>query len=110
MLHAYNEAQVFGFTRYTSCHRGGTFGEHPLGRACDHAASVNGFGGVATGGDKAYGDRLASFYIYNAEELAVQYVIWFNQIWMPSTGWRAYGGVGGDPSSDHTNHLHISIR
>jgi hypothetical protein len=109
MLHAYNEAQLFGFTRYTSCHRGGTFGEHPLGRACDHAASPNGFGGVATGGDKAYGDRLASFYVFNAEALGVQYVIWFRQIWMPSTGWRSYGSQDGTPSGDHTNHVHISM-
>ena len=110
MLHALDEAKTFGFVRYTSCHRGGTFGEHPIGRACDFAASVNGFGGAAVGGDKAYGDRLASFFVHNATALAVQYVIWYRQIWFPGTGWRAYGGSGGDPASDHTNHVHVSIR
>jgi peptidoglycan DL-endopeptidase CwlO len=108
-LHALNEMQVFGFTRYTSCWRSGTFGEHPLGRACDMAAQPNGFGGVATGVDKEYGDRLASFLVHNASALGVQYVIWYRQIWINGS-WRAYSGAGGDPSSDHTNHVHVSIR
>lgn len=110
MLHAYEEARLFGFTRYTSCYRGGSFGEHPLGRACDFAAQPNGFGGVATGSDKEYGDRLASFFVTNADRLAVQYVIWYRQIWMPGTGWRSYSGSCGDPNCDHTNHVHVSIR
>jgi hypothetical protein len=109
-LHAYKEARIFGFTRYTSCWRSGSFGEHPAGRACDFAASANGFGGVAFGNDKTYGDRLASFFVANADGLGVQYVIWFRQIWFPGVGWRAYGGGGGDPASDHTNHVHASIR
>ena len=110
MLHAYNEAQLFGFTRYTSCHRGGGFGEHPLGRACDFAASVNGFGPAATGNDKTYGDRMASFFIHNANALGVQYVIWYRQIWFPGSGWSSYGGADGTPANDHTNHVHVSIR
>jgi peptidoglycan DL-endopeptidase CwlO len=109
-LHAYNEARIFGFTRYTSCWRSGTFGEHPLGRACDFSAQPHGFGGAATGGDKEYGDRLASFFVTNADRLGVQYVIWYYQIWFPGSGWRAYGGAAGDPASNHTNHVHVSIR
>jgi len=110
MLHAYNEARIFGFTRYTSCFRSGDFGEHPLGRACDFAASPNGFGGAAVGSDKTYGDRLASFFVHNANALGVQYVIWYREIWFPGVGWRAYGSAGSDPASAHTNHVHISIR
>lgn len=109
MLHAYNEAQIFGFTRYTSCYRSGTFGEHPLGQACDHACSPNGFGGVAAGGDKEYCDRLASFFVYNATAFGVKYVIWYRQIWFPSSGWRTYGSADSTPSGDHTNHVHISV-
>jgi hypothetical protein len=109
MLHALEEARLFGFTRYTSCYRSGTFGEHPQGRACDFAASANGFGGAAFGSDKEYGDRLASFFVHNADALAVQYVIWYRQIWFPGIGWRAYGSADGTPSGDHTNHVHISI-
>jgi hypothetical protein len=110
MLHAYNEARIFGFTRYTSCWRSGSYGEHPSGRACDFAASPNGFGGVAVGNDKIYGDRLASFFVANADGLGVQYVIWYRQVWFPGNGWQTYGGGGGDPASDHTNHVHASIR
>jgi hypothetical protein len=110
MLHAYNEARIFGFTRYTSCWRDGSFGEHPLGRACDLAVSPNGFGGVAFGSDKTYGDRLASFFVHNANALGVLYVIWYREIWFPGNGWRAYGSGYGDPASEHTNHVHVSIR
>jgi len=110
MLHAYNEAQLFGFDRYTSCYRSGTWGEHPLGRACDFATSYSGFGGVAYGEEKVYGDKLASFFVANADALGVLYVIWYREIWFPGSGWRTYGSAGGDPASDHTNHVHVSIR
>ena len=109
MLHALQQAQAAGFTRYVSCHRSGGSGEHPKGRACDFAAQKGGFGGVATGGDKAYGDNLAAYFLKNAKPLAVMYVIWFRRIWLPATGWRTYNGGNGDPSSDHTNHVHLSV-
>lgn len=109
-LHSLNEAQLFGFTRHTSCWRGGDFGEHPKGRACDYSTSNSGFGGAATGADKTYGDRLASFFVHNANALGVQYVIWYRQIWFPGSGWRTYGGSDGTPNGDHTNHIHVSIR
>ena len=37
------------------------------------------------------------------------YVIWYRQIWLPSSGWKSYSGGNGDPSSDHTNHVHLSV-
>jgi peptidoglycan DL-endopeptidase CwlO len=40
----------------------------------------------------------------------VQYVIWYRQIWLPSSGWKSYTRAYGDPSSDHTNHVHLSMR
>lgn len=108
-LHAYNQARANGFTRYASCYRSGGSGEHPKGRACDFAAATGGFENrSATGGDKTYGDNLASFYIKNASRLGVLYVIWYRQIWMPGTGWRSYSG-GGSPAADHTNHVHLSM-
>ncbi|MGK5742138.1 coiled-coil domain-containing protein [Micromonospora sp. URMC 103] len=109
MLHALNQAKAAGFTRYVSCHRNGGSGEHPKGRACDFAAQKNGFGGDATGGDKTYGNNLAAYFIRNSDRLAVLYVIWYRQIWLPSSGWKSYSGAGGDPSSDHTNHVHLSV-
>ncbi|MDG4764988.1 hypothetical protein O7632_12890 [Solwaraspora sp. WMMD406] len=108
-LHALNQAKAAGFTRYVSCFRNGGSGEHPKGRACDFAAQPNGFGGAASGGDKTYGDNLANYYINNADRLGVLYVIWYKRIWLPSSGWKAYSGAGGDPSSDHTNHVHLSV-
>jgi hypothetical protein len=109
MYHTLIEAQLAGFTRYTRCWREATWGEHPLGRACDFSASASGFGGVATGDDKAYGTRLAAWGVANASALGVMYVIWFRQIWMPGIGWRAYQASGTDPSAEHENHVHISV-
>jgi hypothetical protein len=108
MLHALQQAQAAGFTHYVSCWRSGGSGEHPKGRACDFAAAQNGFGGVATGADRTYGNNLAAYFLANSSRLAVLYVIWFRQIWLPSSGWRAYHG-GGDPASNHENHVHLSV-
>jgi peptidoglycan DL-endopeptidase CwlO len=109
MLHALQQAKAAGFTRYVACHRPGGPYEHPKGRACDFAAQASGFGGVATGGDRVYGNNLAAYFVRNANQLGVLYTIWFEQIWTPAAGWRAYRGGGGDPSSDHTNHVHVSV-
>ncbi len=108
-LHALQEAQNAGFTRYVACFRTGGNGEHPKGRACDFAAQEDTFGGVATGDDREYGDNLAAWFVENADRLGVMYVIWFNQIWHPATGWRAYTNGDGTPSGDHTNHVHLSM-
>jgi hypothetical protein len=109
MLNALQQARAAGFSRYTRCFRGGGAGEHSKGRACDFAAAANGFGGTATGGDRTYGNRLAAWCVNNADRLGVLYVIWFRQIWMPGTGWRAYSG-GGSPAAAHTNHVHLSVQ
>lgn len=109
MLHAMQEAQKAGFTRFVSCFRPSGPYEHPKGRACDFSAQQSGFGGVAAGGDKIYGSNLAAFFVRNADAIAVLYVIWFRQVWTPSAGWHAYSGVTGDPSGDHTNHVHLSV-
>ncbi|MBB5116429.1 hypothetical protein AB0K27_12105 [Micromonospora echinospora] len=108
-LHMLQQAKAANFKRYASCHRSGGGGEHPKGRACDFSAASGGFEDkTATGGDKAYGDSLAAWAKNNANRLGIMYVIWYRQIWMPNTGWRAYSG-GGSPAADHTNHVHISM-
>ncbi|GLY05950.1 MULTISPECIES: hypothetical protein [Actinoplanes] len=108
-LHALKQAKSDGFTRYTKCFREQNSGEHPKGRACDFSAEKGTFGGDATGADKTYGNNLANYFIKNAEALDVLYVIWYRRIWLPSSGWKSYSGAGGDPSSDHTNHVHLSV-
>ena len=109
MLHALRQAKAAGFTRFVSCFRSGGGGEHPLGQACDFAAQRDGFGGVATGGDRDYGNRLANYFVRNADRLGVKYVIWFQEIWLPSSGWRQYSRGSGDPASEHQNHVHLSV-
>jgi peptidoglycan DL-endopeptidase CwlO len=108
-LHAYNQARAAGFKRFTSCKRSGGGGEHPLGRACDFSSAETTFKtSDATGDDKSYGDRLASFFVKNADRLGVLYVIWYRQIWSPSSGWKAYSGSG-SAAARHTNHVHLSM-
>lgn len=110
MLNAYNEARKAGFTHYTSCHRNGGGGDHPLGKACDFSANATTFVNArATGADKTYGDNLAAWAIANAKNLGVKYVIWYKRIWQPSIGWKSYGGDG-TPAGDHYNHVHISMQ
>ncbi|WP_329106737.1 hypothetical protein OG792_01880 [Micromonospora sp. NBC_01699] len=108
-LHALTETRRLGFDRYVSCYRAGGPFEHPKGRACDFSAQPGGFGGNATDGDKTYGNNLAAFLVRNADRLGILYVIWYRQIWFPATGWKAYSSAKGDPSSDHTNHVHLSL-
>lgn len=109
-LNAYNQARQAGFTRFTACFRSASFGEHPEGKACDFSVTQPGFGGVASGDAKTYGNNLANYFINNADVLGVLYVIWFKRIWLPGVGWEAYTRGQGDPSSDHTNHVHLSVR
>ena len=108
-LHAYQQARADGFSHYTVCWSERDSGEHPKGRACDFSANASTFeDAAASGGDKAYGDRLASYFIKNADRLGVLYVIWYRQIWQPGTGWKKYSASGG-PSVVHTNHVHLSM-
>ncbi|WP_433085948.1 coiled-coil domain-containing protein [Dactylosporangium sp. CA-052675] len=107
--HALEQVKLAGFGHYVSCFRPSGPYEHPKGRACDFAADPKGFGGVATGAAKEYGTELATWLVRNASALGVMYVIWFRQIWTPAAGWHPYSSGQGDPSSDHTNHVHMSI-
>lgn len=110
MKHAYQQAQAAGYTRYTKCYRSQDSGEHGKGRACDFAASASGFGSDATGGDQTYGDNLAGWFKDNASALGVYYIIWDNKIWFEGTGWGDYSsGHTGNPSQDHTDHVHLSV-
>ncbi|MEV1287847.1 hypothetical protein [Micromonospora sp. NPDC049679] len=108
-LHALKEAKRAGFTRFVGCFRTGDIFEHPKGRACDFSMQASGFGGDATGSAKLYGNNLAAFLVRNADKLGILYVIWYRQVWFPATGWSAYTLAGSDPSSAHTNHVHLSL-
>jgi hypothetical protein len=107
--HMVAEAKFAGFTRYVACWRAASWGEHPQGRACDFSATQSGFAGyAATGADREYGNQLANWAVANANALGVLYVIWYQRVWFPGSGWRGYGSYG-DPATEHTNHVHISM-
>ncbi|BCB79070.1 hypothetical protein GCM10022251_18970 [Phytohabitans flavus] len=107
--HAYKQAEAADFDIFVSCYRSGGDGEHPLGQACDFGVDADDvFGGTASGAAKTYGNNLARFFVNNASRLGVKYVIWFRQIWLPSSGWKSYSGCCG-PSELHTNHVHLSL-
>lgn len=109
LSHAYKQAQAAGFRIFLSCYRDGSSGEHPEGKACDFAVDADDiFGGTASGDARTYGNNLARFFVNNASRLGVLYVIWFRQIWLPSSGWKSYSGCCG-PSELHTNHVHLSV-
>ncbi|WP_027341859.1 coiled-coil domain-containing protein [Hamadaea tsunoensis] len=108
LVHAYDEARRFGFTRFTKCWRTQSWGEHPKGRACDFSVSSGGFAGVPSGPDRVYGDKLAAFFVKNAKALGVYYVIWYRMIWLPGVGWHNYSGCCG-AAAEHQNHVHLSM-
>jgi hypothetical protein len=96
--------------------RDGDLYEHPRGRACDFMITN---GGKAHGEQELHGRAMAEWVMANAEEFDVIYVIWYDRIWsdgrdkpgLPWGEWRDYDGgdVNGDPSSGHTNHVHVSV-
>lgn len=109
--HAMDQAIIAGFTREISnCYRSlQDGGDHPAGKACDF--TVGSKGGFAQGEAKVYGDHCAAWFVENAKALGVKGIIWYNQLWTPATDWGPYsGGNTGDPSLDHANHVHISMR
>jgi len=108
--HMLTEAELAGFNRHVNCWRYDTFGEHPLGRACDFSVFPNPdfVSEVASGDNKDYGNRLAAWATANANALGLLYVIWFGQIWFPGEGWVTYNQYG-DPATEHKNHVHISV-
>jgi peptidoglycan DL-endopeptidase CwlO len=110
LANARDQAINSGFTNYVACYRSvEDGGEHPRGRACDFAVSDScHYCGTAVDTEKDYGTNLAAFFVFNADRLGVLYVIWFRQIWLPSSGWSSYFGCC-DASSMHTNHVHLSV-
>lgn len=71
--------------------------DHPSGWALDYMVY----------GDKAKGDRIAEYHIANAATLGVDYLIWYDRVWSPDRGWRAYqpGNAG---RHRHMDHVHVT--
>ncbi|GAA0793591.1 coiled-coil domain-containing protein [Spirilliplanes yamanashiensis] len=103
-LNALREAKKAGFNRFVGCHRTGGPFEHPKGRACDWSLRSRGFSAARNADEKIYGNNLAAFLVRNADRLGILYVIWYEKIWFPATGWKSYGGP-----KDHKDHVHMSM-
>ncbi len=98
-----------------ACYRSGSWGEHPLGRACDF---VIGRIGVYPGPELVdRGWAFARWLQANAGALNVEYLIWQGRIWSVARnaeGWRPYDGAGGlidtsEPTGGHYDHVHVSV-
>jgi hypothetical protein len=103
-LHMYKEVKKAGFDMFVGCHRNGGPFEHPKGRACDWSLQKSGFSSAHNDKMRKYGNDLMAFLVRNADELGIYYVIWFDRIWFPASGWKQYHGP-----SDHKDHVHVSM-
>lgn len=57
---------------------------------------------------KIQGDAIAAELTSNPSRYNVKYVIWYQRIWYPGTGWRAMPDRGSD-NNNHKNHVHLTI-
>lgn len=80
---------------------GGGSTDHPSGRAIDAMVPMDGEG-------KKLGDRIADYFIENAEELNVVSVIWQQRYW-EGGDWSDMADEG-DPTENHMDHVHVSFQ
>ncbi len=92
-----------------------------LRAVCAEFPEVTSYGGLANRGEHAtgqaldimvrgeLGDRIAAFLQENRAALGIEYLIWKQQIWRPSTSasWRPMGDRGGD-TANHFDHVHVT--
>jgi len=59
----------------------------------------------------ADGNRIATWAVANADQLAIKYVIWRARIWTPEEGWHPYAHPSGstNPTLMHMDHVHLSV-
>lgn len=79
------------------------FPDHPSGLAADL---------MIPPGDKATGDKLAAYAKENADELGIDYIIWYQRTWSvdrDSEGWRDMAPRG-SKTADHKDHVHITMK
>lgn len=88
---------------------------------CAKFPSVARYGGVAGRGEHAtghaldimvsgpLGDEIAAFLQQNRAELGIEYLIWQQRIWRPSTSgsWRGMSDRGG-ATANHMDHVHVT--
>ena len=63
--------------------------------------------------NRRLGDAIAAWLVANARRLAIKYVIWYERIWSPARGWRAYRHPSGNTANAtlaHRDHVHVSVQ
>lgn len=58
--------------------------------------------------DTNKGNAIASYAIANYQRLNIGYVIWWQRIWYPNSGWRQMPDRG-SVNMNHKNHVHIDF-
>lgn len=71
--------------------------DHPSGRALDFMTS-----------DRGYGDAIANMLISRAGELDIEYIIWRQRVWLPSSGWKSMSDRG-SATANHYDHVHVTV-
>ena len=71
--------------------------DHPSGRALDLMTS-----------DRGYGDAIANLLIARAGELNIEYIIWRQRVWLPSSGWKMMSDRG-SATANHYDHVHVTV-
>lgn len=77
------------------------FPDHPSGLAADFMIN-----------DKATGDQLAAYAQEHAQELGIEYIIWYQRTWSAeraAEGWRDMAPRG-SRTADHKDHVHITLQ
>lgn len=88
---------------------------------CDRFPDVLRYGGMAGRGEHgtgqaldimvrgARGDEIAAFLMENRADLGIEYLIWQQRIWRPSTSasWRGMSSRGSD-TANHMDHVHVT--
>lgn len=90
------------------CYRAGSWGEHPVGRACDFMLSSG--GAMPSAIQVENGWAIANWATENASRLGIMYVIYRQQIWdlRSGGGWRMMSDRG-SITQNHYDHVHISV-
>lgn len=92
---------MFGIKTIGGYRESDPYPDHPSGLALDFMVY----------GDKATGDALAAYLIAHAQELGVDYLIWYQRSWSVARadeGWRAMEDRG-DDTQNHLDHVHLLL-
>ena len=61
--------------------------------------------------DQSLGNAIVAYHVQHWDELGVDYIIWWQQIWSADRadeGWRDYTR-GTDITTRHQDHLHVTL-